>query len=248
MSGRRSVIVTGGASGIGAAAVERLARSGAAVTLADRDEALGRDLAARLQGDGFAVQFVRMDVTDEDSVRAGVEVAVSAYGGLDGAINSAGVPQRAVPLHELEAADWDLGVDINLRGMFLAMKHEVRAMLAGQGGAICAISSAAALKGLLNSADYCSAKAGVIGLVHAAAIDYADQGIRINALLPGATATPLAARSSAANPRLGQTLRVPIGRIASPDEVAAAAVWLISPEASYVTGASLSVDGAMSIA
>jgi len=187
-----------------------------------------------------------MDVTDAASVRAAVEAAVAAFGPLDGAINSAGVPQPGAPLHELEDADWDGCVDINLRGMFLCLKHQVRAML-DRGGAIVAVSSAAAVKGLINSSAYCASKAGILGLIRSGAADYASRGVRINAILPGATATPLATRSSAANPKLAQTLSVPIGRMADPDEVAAAAVWLISPDASYVTGAALAVDGAMTL-
>ena len=246
MTVRRNIIVTGGASGIGAAAARRLAGAGCAVTIADRDEGLGRELAASLAAQDRAVRFVAMDVTDAASVRAAVEAAVAAFGPLDGAINSAGVPQPGAPLHELEDADWDGCVDINLRGMFLCLKHQVRAML-DRGGAIVAVSSAAAVKGLINSSAYCASKAGILGLIRSGAADYASRGVRINAILPGATATPLATRSSAANPKLAQTLSVPIGRMADPDEVAAAAVWLISPDASYVTGAALAVDGAMTL-
>lgn len=246
MSKRRNIIVTGGASGIGAAAVRQLADAGCAVTIADRDEELGRELAASLVADGQAAQFVAMDVTDEASVRAGIDAAVAAFGPLDGAINSAGVPQPGVSLHELEISDWDLCVSVNLRGMFLCVKHEVRAML-DAGGAIVAVSSAAAVKGLINSSAYCASKAGILGLVRSGAADYASRGVRINAILPGATETPLAARSTAANPKLAETLAIPIGRMAAPDEVAAAAVWLVSPQASYVTGAALAVDGAMTV-
>jgi len=242
----RSVLVTGGASGIGAAAARLRAAKGARVTIADRDEPLGHALAEDLSKSG-AAQFVQCDVADEESVRAAVAAAVAAYGKLDGAINCAGVPQAAKPVHEVSAAEWDFCVGINLRGMFLCVKHEVAAML-GNGGAIVAISSAAAEKGLFNSADYCASKAGILGLVRAAAVDCAERNIRVNALLPGATATPLAFRSRESNPKLAGTLRVPMNRMAEPEEVAAAAIWLLSAEASYITGASIAADGGMAIA
>lgn len=246
MSEARSIIVTGGASGIGRAASLLLARRGNAVTIADRDVAAGQALAAAIRDEGGRALFVPVDVREEDSVKAAVAQAVAAHGGLNGAINSAGVEQKGRWLHELDAADWDFCTGINLRGMFLCLKHQIAAMLPA-GGAVVAISSAAAVKGLVGSAEYCASKAGVIGLVNSAAAEYAERGIRINALLPGGTATPLAERSSAGNPRLAGTLCIPMGRLATPDEIAAAAVWLVSDESSYVTGASLAVDGGMAI-
>ncbi|MET0984288.1 MAG: SDR family oxidoreductase [Steroidobacteraceae bacterium] len=246
MTTHRSVIVTGGASGIGKAAAQLLARAGDAVTIADLDVTAGEQLARNIASVGGRAQFVRTDVTNEENVRAMVARAVSTFGKLDAAINSAGVPQRGRPLHELTAEDWDFCNGINLRGMFLCLKHEIAAML-GTGGAIVAVSSAAAVKGLINSTDYCASKAGVTGLVRGAAVDYAEAGIRINALLPGGTDTPLAHRSSAANPKVAQQVRIPVGRLATPEEIAASAVWMISDQASYMTGACVVIDGGMTI-
>lgn len=247
MTAGKAFMVTGGASGIGEATATLLAASGAAVTVADRDETGGTAVAQRLVAAGGQAQFVKLDVRDEDSVKAAVAQAVAAFGRLDGAVNSAGVEQKGQWLHELDVADWDFCTSINLRGMFLCVKHQIAAMLP-TGGAIVAVSSAAAVKGLVGSAEYCAGKAGVLGLVRAAAADYADRGIRINALLPGGTATPLARRSTAGNPRLAGTLRIPMGRMAQPEEIAAAAIWLVSDGSSYVTGACLAADGGMTIA
>jgi NAD(P)-dependent dehydrogenase (short-subunit alcohol dehydrogenase family) len=241
-------MVTGGGSGIGRAAALQLARRGYAVLVADRDEDGGRAVAQAIGAAGGTARFVRTDVSDEDSVRQAVAAALAQFGRLDVAINSAGVPQAGKALHELGADEWDRCHAINLRGMFLCMKHQMGAMVQAGAGAIVAISSAAAEKGLVHSADYCASKAGILGLVRSSAVDYAPLGIRINALLPGGTDTPLAARSVAANPKIVGTLTVPMGRMASPDEIAAAAVWLVSPEASYLTGAVLAADGGMTAA
>lgn len=247
MTERKSVIVTGGGSGIGKAAAVLLAQGGWAVTVADRDADGGAGVVEEILTAGGIAQFVRTDVADESSVVHMVERAVAAYGHLDAAINSAGIPQRGLSIRDLDAESWDLCNTVNLRGMFLCLKHEVAAMWERRRGAIVAISSAAATKGLVNSADYCAAKAGITGLVRGAAVDCAPQGIRINALLPGATMTPLATRSSASTPNLSGTLKWPIGRMAEPEEVAEAAIWLISDTSSYMTGASVAVDGGMSI-
>lgn len=244
----KSVIVTGAASGIGKACAILLAREGWAVAVADRDMAGGAATVAEIAAAGGRAHFVATDVADEESVRAMVASAVAVYGQLDAAINSAGIAQRGVSIREMDSASWDRCNDINLRGMFFCLKHEVDAMWARSRGAIVAISSTAATKGLVNSSDYCAAKAGITGLVRGAAIDCAERGIRINALLPGATLTPLATGSTANTPGLAGTLKRPLGRMAQPEEIAAAAYWLVSDNASYVTGASIAVDGGMSIA
>ena len=137
---------------------------------------------------------------------------------------------------------------INLRGMFLCVKYQAAAMLPHKEGSIVAVSSAASIKGLPWSSDYCASKSGIDGLVRGAAMDYAEDNIRVNALLPGATITPLAMNSSTANPALGKTRTRPMGRMADPAEIAAAAIFLVSPAASFVTGISMPVDGGMVIA
>lgn len=245
----KSLIVTGGGSGIGRAAVEILVSRGAYVTVADINETGGRGVAeaANAAGPGKA-QFVRTDVANEDSVRAMVEAALAAYGRLDGAINAAGVVQHWKLLHELTAAEWDFVCNINLRGMFFCLKYEIEAMLGSGGGAIVAISSAAATMAFGRSPEYCASKAGVTGLVRGAAIDYAKSGIRINALLPGATLTPLVERALATRPASLGSISIPLERMAEPAEIARGAVWMVSEDSSYMTGSCVTIDAGLTVA
>jgi NAD(P)-dependent dehydrogenase (short-subunit alcohol dehydrogenase family) len=246
----KSVIVTGGGSGIGASAAMLLAEAGCLVTVADLNETGGKSVVEEIvrTGKGKA-QFLRTNVADEADVKALVAAAEGSYGRLDGAINSAGVAQRGVPLASLSLEDWDRVHRINLRGMFLCMKHQILSMQRTGGGSIVAISAGASINGVPNSSEYCAAKSGVNGLVRAGAVDYADKGIRVNAVLPGGTATPMLQGALLADPMLDKIIATfPMKRLARPEEIASAAVWLISDSASYVTGATWSVDGALSIA
>jgi 2,5-dichloro-2,5-cyclohexadiene-1,4-diol dehydrogenase 1 len=244
----KSVIVTGGGSGIGRSAVELLAKAGCLITIADLDKAGGSAAVSNAKSMGADAQFVHTDVSDEASVEAMVAAAEGAFGKLDGAINAAGVPGARAPLAQLASADYDLVHGINLRGMFLCLKYQILALKRAGGGAIVAFSSKAGEKGTVNCAPYCASKAGILGLVRGAALDYAAQGIRVNAILPGGTWTPMASATIASDATLQQIVdRFPMKRFAQPQEVAAAAVWLISDSASYVTGASWLVDGGLSL-
>lgn len=245
----KSLIVTGGASGIGRAGAQLLAEQGALVTIADIDEIAGKTTAVELceRGPGKA-QFIHCDVASEDSVKAMVAAAVSAYGRLDGALNAAGVAGHGSVLHEMDAAHWRRTNAINLDGMFYCFKHEIAAMLETGGGAIVAVASAAAVMALINLSDYCASKAGITGLVRGAALDYAKRNIRINAILPGTTNTPLATRGREVNPAAVNSFVVPMNRRAEPVEIAAPAVWMLSDEAGYMTGACVCVDAGMTIA
>jgi 2,5-dichloro-2,5-cyclohexadiene-1,4-diol dehydrogenase 1 len=245
----KSIIVTGGGSGIGRSAVEILCGDGALVTVADLNEAGGNEVVAKSNGGDGKAQFVRTDVANEDSVRAMVAAAVDRFGKLDGAINAAGVVQHWKLIHELSAAEWDFVVNINLRGMFFCVKHQIAAMLQTGGGSIVAIASIAATLGLANSGEYCASKAGVTGLVRAAATDYAKSGIRVNALLPGATMTPMVERALANKPKeLGGALAIPTGRMAQPSEIAYGAVWMVSDQSTFMSGSCMTLDAGMSIA
>jgi 2,5-dichloro-2,5-cyclohexadiene-1,4-diol dehydrogenase 1 len=244
----KSVIVTGGASGIGRAATKLLAEAGFRITIADLDEAGGKAAVADVEAAGAIAQFVSTDVANEASVQAMVSAAETAFGRLDAAINAAGVPGSRMPFAELTAADFDFVHGINLRGMFLCMKYQIQAMQRAGAGSIVAISSKAGESGTPHCAQYCASKAGILGLVRGAALDYADKGIRVNAILPGATWTAMAETALGSDPNLNKIVeRIPMKRFAQPAEVAAAAVWLVSEQASYVTGASWPVDGALSL-
>lgn len=240
----KTIIVTGGASGIGFATARLLAEAGANLVVADLDQAACDAAVAKLPA-GSAAIAVRADVSSEGDVRAMVDAAVSRFGRLDGACNAAGVPQTGKLIHELSAEEWDRCHRVNLRGVFLCNKHEIAAMLETGGGSIVNIVSTASMVGFPNGAEYCASKAGVLGLVRGAAIDYARKGIRINSVLPGATNTPMLAGAFRQDPGLEEALASvhPIGRLGEPVEIAAAARWLLSDEASFVTGASYAVDG-----
>jgi len=242
----KSVIVTGGSSGIGLAAVELLAKAGCDVTIADVDDPAGQAAAkaAAALGKG-RIQFIHTDVGNEDDVRNLVDAAVRAFGKLDGAINAAGVPPANKRLHELSSQEWDRGTGINLRGGFLCIKYQILAMLKNGGGSIVAITSTAGHHQVPSASEYCSAKGGLNSLCRAAALEYGHANIRVNAVMPGSTDTPMFRKANARNPAFQEiTSRIPLRRVGEPKEVAAAAVWLISNDASYVTAAVIPVDGA----
>lgn len=240
----KSIIVTGGGSGIGAAVAKELGEQGCLVTVADVNPGGGEAVAEAIRSAGGVAQFIQTDVSDEDEVRALVERATE-YGRIDGACNAAGISQRGKMLHQLATEEWNRCHNINLRGLFFCNKYEILAMLGSGGGSIVNIASTVSVVGVQNASEYCASKAGVMGLVRGAALDYATRGIRINAVLPGVTATPMLTSAIGQDPGLEKALTdvLPMKRFGQPSEVAAAAVWLLSDEASFVTGASIAVDG-----
>ena len=247
----KSLIVTGGASGIGESASILAARAGARVTIADMQEAAGERLAAKIRGEGGEAQFIRTDVSNEQQVKAMVAAAVSAYGRLDCAFNNAGVTAYAYTTgHPVLFADMPLSefrrvLDINLVGVFLCMKYEIPAMLEAGGGSIVNTSSCSGLVATPGTPDYTASKHGVIGLTKVAALDYATQNIRVNAVLPGVIRTPMVDLAASGNPDVVRSIAesMPIKRLGQPHEIAEAALWLLSDAASLVTGHSMLVDG-----
>jgi NAD(P)-dependent dehydrogenase (short-subunit alcohol dehydrogenase family) len=237
-------VVTGGAGGIGRATAELLAAGGARVLVADVKDREGRETVERIVAAGGVGAYRRTDVTVEAEVEALMAAAVETYGRLDIGVNNAGIAGATARVTELSFAAWRRTMDVNLHAVFLCMRAEIPRMLTGGGGTIVNTSSAAGLMGFPGMAAYVSSKHGVIGLTKTAALEHARDGIRINAVCPGGVRTPMLeafAGSEAALEAMGQTS--PMRRLASPDEIAAAIVWLCSDAASFVTGTAMSVDG-----
>ncbi|GAB3417470.1 SDR family NAD(P)-dependent oxidoreductase [Flindersiella endophytica] len=241
----RVAIVTGASRGIGAATALAFSRAGARVVLAARSEQSLTTLADQIRAEGGKALAVPTDVSDPASVLRMVEQTLGAYGRLDVALNNAaGGGHRPTPLADVSVDDFDSALAISLRGVFLSMKYEIPAMLDGGGGAIVNMASTAGLEAVAGLSGYVSAKFGVIGLTRTAALDYAEAGIRVNALAPGPIRTEQVERAGEqALLKMGQTL--PVKRIGRPDEVADAVVWLCSDQSSFVTGATLPIDGGL---
>ncbi len=244
----RVALVTGAASGIGLATVTLLAEMGVRVVASDRDAARGAAAAAALERAGHAVSFVRADVSDDDEVSALVNHVTDAHGRLDCAANCAGVGGGEDLTADYPQDQWDRVLDINLRGTYLVLRHELAAMASlGHGGAIVNVASTLGLRGGLNASAYSASKHAVLGITRTAAIEYAPQRIRVNAVCPGAIDTPMMDEVFDRFPDFREALTgfVPLGRMGDPSEVAAPIAWLLSDAASFVTGEALSVEGGL---
>jgi NAD(P)-dependent dehydrogenase (short-subunit alcohol dehydrogenase family) len=238
--------ITGGASGIGMAAARQLAALGARIAIADVQLAAAEALAQSLRAEGAAAMAFGVDVRADAEIEIAVANTVSHFGGIDLAINAAGIGGPEVRTAEYAPSDWQTVIDINLNGVWRCMRHQIPAMLARGGGVIVNVASAAGLSGFPKHPAYAASKHGVIGLTRTAALEYAKRGIRINALCPGFTMTPMVQQMlDAGLPADALASRVPMGRLGSADEVAASAVYLCSAASSFMTGHALSVDGGL---
>jgi NAD(P)-dependent dehydrogenase (short-subunit alcohol dehydrogenase family) len=230
--------VTGAANGIGRAAALAFAREGAGVVVADMSEQSNQETARMVEQLGGRALAVRCDVTRDQDVKAGLDKGVQAFGCLDFAFNNAGVELPVTAAADITEEEWNRIIDIDLRGVFLCMKHEIPLMLSQGGGAIVNTGSGASVIGIAGQAAYCAAKWGLIGLTKATALDYAKSNIRVNVVCPGYVDTPMMQRFTGGTPEGRQNIidNVPAGRPATPEEIAAAVVWLCSDAAAYVIG------------
>ena len=241
---QKVVIVTGGSSGIGRATAIALAKQGVKITVAARRVKEGEDTVRLVEEAGSEGIFVKTDVANEDDIRSLVERPTKSYGRLDYAFNNAGIEEIMTPFTDRKSEIFDQIMNINVKGVWLSMKYEIPEMIKSGGGAIVNNSSVAGIIGFPQMPIYIASKHAVLGLTKSAALEYAKSGIRINAIAPGGVVTDMAKRVFGDN-QLLETLTSmhPIGRIADPEEIANAVVWLLSDNASFVLGHTLIVDG-----
>jgi len=238
----RVALVAGASRGIGAGTAEAFAAAGAAVVLGARDMAALESVVKRIEASGGRAVAVRSDVADVDSARELVEAAVTAFGRLDAAFNNASAGPLPAPLADIDPAEFDRGIATNVRGTFLGMKFQIPAMQASGGGAIVNMASIAGLNATANLAAYVAGKAGIIGLTKVAALDYADQGIRVNVVAPGPIRT-YHIEAAGEQAIRAASMSTPMRRMGTSAEVAQTVLWLCSDQASFITGTVIPVDG-----
>jgi NAD(P)-dependent dehydrogenase (short-subunit alcohol dehydrogenase family) len=246
----RVALVTGAASGIGRATALALAAEGATVVVSDINTSGGEETTRLLVKAGHQAVFIPCDVTRAVQVESLIRRIVSSFGRLDCAVNNAGVGGDMTPTDLREEATWDMIMNVNLKGVWLSMKYELAPMLEQSRGSIVNVSSAAGLVGFRHASAYSASKHGVIGLTRSAALEYARKNIRVNAVCPGFSDTPMVSEMNAANPKMVEATvnAIPMHRLGTAEEVAQAILWLCCDESSFVTGHALAVDGGTVIA
>lgn len=242
----RVSLITGAASGIGRAAAIAFVAEGARVAILDRSADALRTVEEAVKEVGGAVLAIACDVSSPDQVEGAIKQIVDRFGRLDIAFNNAGVENKAAPVHEIDLAEWDRIIGINLRGTFLCMKHELAQMVKQGRGVVVNTSSGAGIRGVAGGAAYAASKHGIIGLTRSAALDYAKQNIRVNAVLPGNIETPMMDRFTGGDIQKAIDLE-PVGRLGKPEEIAEAVLWMASDLGGFVTGAATVIDGGWSL-
>jgi NAD(P)-dependent dehydrogenase (short-subunit alcohol dehydrogenase family) len=244
------VLITGGSSGIGRATAIACAREGADVVISDVDETAGSDALKAVLGvaSGCRAKFIRADISNAAEVELMINEVISFYGRLDCAHNNAGITGPAFLADEYPEEKWNQVIRINLTGVWLCMKHELKQMVIQKSGSIVNTSSAAGLRGLSYQCAYSASKHGIIGLSKTAAVEYAKKGIRVNAICPGFIDAGLTRQVVAKKPHLEEKYKslIPMGRFGSVEDVAESVVWLFSDASSFVTGHALAIDGGAS--
>jgi NAD(P)-dependent dehydrogenase (short-subunit alcohol dehydrogenase family) len=245
----RAGVVTGGGSGIGRATALELAARGAAVVVADRDRAAADGVAAEITASGGAATAVEADVTDPDACVGLVRGCTDGYGRLDVAVNSAGTTGTPASVVDYPLDAWRATMAVNLDGVFFSMRAELAVMVPAGAGAIVNVASGAGLVGFAGLPAYVASKHGVVGLTKSAAIECARSGVRINCVCPGSARTPMLEGFMGGDPLVERAMAAgaPIGRLATPEEIAHAIVWLCTDDASYMVGHALAVDGGATI-
>lgn len=239
-------LVTGAGSGIGRATALAFAAEGARVAVLDRTQDALRETEAALKDACGDVLAIACDVSIPEQVEAAVARVVERFGRLDIAFNNAGVENNATPLHEIDLEEWDHILNINLRGTFVCMKHEIAQMVRQGGGVVVNTSSGAGIRGVAGGASYAASKHAIIGITRSAALDYAKQNIRVNAILPGNIQTPMMDRFTAGDLQKAIDLE-PVARLGKPEEIAEAVLWMSSDLGGFVTGSAVVVDGGWSL-
>ena len=238
--------VTGAASGIGRATAVAFAQEGARVAILDLTEEALATTAEAVRATGAEVLVLACDVAKPEQVEAAIAEVVATFGRLDVAFNNAGVENKAAPVAEIALEEWDRILDINLRGTFVCMKHELAQMVRQGGGVVVNTSSCAGVRGVAGGASYAASKHAIIGLTKSAALDYAKANIRVNAVLPGNIETPMMDRFTGGDIQKAIDLE-PVGRLGKPEEIADAVLWMSADLGAFVTGAAIAVDGGLSL-